>query len=448
MKQLLPVLLLISAPCLAFDPSVLRNDKESETHAYSPKELRAAELRLRNFGGEADFPTRAYTMLTDTLQTLERSRSGCEWSLIRYLTLSLHHFFPAADERVMRDLMIIWRSQDRIDDLFYEILENALAIEKGLKNAKPVPARPRDLALGESLLTESKATADDLTALFAPYRGASIAKPGCTARSWARTSQELGALTGGSPDHLRPVLIAARERKLLSDEAFELLEVYRNTGVHEWDLPLDRYLAVAQNSKNRSRPSPAGPPDLEQNELSSRFQRRSGSTYRRSLYSRFNSRQVNALADTLNRTFERMDATRADVVFQLSSGPEAIPVSPMGQYFLARKLLKKDIDDLRTSMLFQGTAVTYEDLLTAGLETGLVTSSMLDRALKIDDLWNPEVDNWKKLKNFGYQVTGTASLFLPPPFNMISSIGLVLVSGVLAKKSRKNAATEAHYDFF
>jgi len=154
------------------------------------------------------------------------------------------------------------------------------------------------------------------------------------------------------------------------------------------------------------------------------------------------------LSNLLKKMFDRMDATKTEVVFTFKTGSETLPVSPMGQYYLARKLLRKDMEELSRSSLFAGAQVTHEDLVAAALETGLINADILDSVLKIDDIWNPQVKPWKKVSDYGIRVVGTATLFLPPPFNIISSVALVFIDGLMSKNKTKSNQADASYDIF
>jgi hypothetical protein len=145
------------------------------------------------------------------------------------------------------------------------------------------------------------------------------------------------------------------------------------------------------------------------------------------------------MSDLLKKSFERMDATRADLVFTRGDQSEVIPLSPMGQYYFARKLLKKSIDDLNRSSLFSGSPFSYEDIVTAALETGLIQSNLISEVLKIDDLWNPSVNSWSKLSRFLLQVSGSANVFVPPPYNLISALALMVVEGVITRNANQRS---------
>jgi hypothetical protein len=152
------------------------------------------------------------------------------------------------------------------------------------------------------------------------------------------------------------------------------------------------------------------------------------------------------MSDLLKKSFERMDATRADLVFTRGDQSEVIPLSPMGQYYFARKLLKKAIDDLNRSSLFAGSPFSYEDVVTASLETGLIQSNLISEVLKIDDLWNPSVNSWSKLSRFLLRVSGNANVFVPPPYHLISALALMVVEVVVAQRANQRSGSSGTGD--
>jgi hypothetical protein len=103
---------------------------------------------------------------------------------------------------------------------------------------------------------------------------------------------------------------------------------------------------------------------------------------------------------------------------------------------------------LSRSFFFQGLAPGFEDLLTAALETGMVTPTDLDPLLDVDDLWNPSVPQWKRASDLAFRITGSASLFLPPPYNTLTSVALVLINGFIDRKTRTPSQGDSGYDPF
>ena len=233
-------------------------------------------------------------------------------------------------------------------------------------------------------------------------------------------------------------------QKILGDDAFALVEFYRKNEVQEWNLTLTKYLTILKETKNTSYPNPITANDLMPNKLSSKLIHKShGQTYREYLYYRYNALQISMISDLLKKTYARMDAAKAEILITYSanktdiSNSETYQLSPMEQFRMASRMLRKDMVELSQSSLFGGVPISHLDLLTAALETGLINDSLLNSALKIDDLWNPYVPTWKKISNYAFMVTGTAAIFLPTPFNIISSVALVLLNGQIGKKLAK-----------
>jgi hypothetical protein len=106
------------------------------------------------------------------------------------------------------------------------------------------------------------------------------------------------------------------------------------------------------------------------------------------------------------------------------------------------------MEELSRSMFFQGVSFTHEDLITAGLESGLITADLVDSMLKVDDLWNPKIPAWKKVSDYAFRITGTATIFLPPPYNLITSIALVFTEGLIERQTQKHSQADPGYDPF
>lgn len=431
----------------AFDLSLLKNDKESESHAYNNAQRHFAKQRIKS-----DTADRAFTLLGETFNDLEKNGGLCDLTLYHTFISKLRQAELPSDRKAFQNILIVWRSDNLIDDLFYEIMTQIDTLDAAM-NSSSYSYKildPNEIRSAEQLLEEKKISNGNLSSIYQGLKGKTMDNPGCSVNIWRSiTNQLAGPLKGSTSGKLRLMNIAARSNELISAGEFHLAEFYRERQVEGWDLTLGSYLNILNDSKNKSLPQKTTPADLKPNTLSSqRLNKFTNLTYRRSLFARFSSMQINMISDVLKKCFERMDATKTEVVFTFATGSETLPVSPMGQYYLARKLLRKDITDLRMSSFFGGTGISHEDLLAASLETGLINADMVEATLKLDDLWNPSIPAWKKIANYGFRVTGTATLFLPPPYNMISSIALVFLNGLIAQKTAKPGPGENPDDIF
>jgi hypothetical protein len=73
-------------------------------------------------------------------------------------------------------------------------------------------------------------------------------------------------------------------------------------------------------------------------------------------------------------------------------------------------------------------------------------SNLISEVLKIDDLWNPSVNPWSKLSRFLLQVSGSANVFVPPPYNLISALALMVVEGVITRNANQRRVSSGTGD--
>jgi hypothetical protein len=344
-------------------------------------------------------------------------------------------------KRIFRE----WRVLNWIDDLMLEILEQVIDLKTTLEHHQLPSLTWMDRVLNERRFRALRVDPEALKIALDPVLKAETPTLDLSlVEEWPKIASELSSLSGGS-DRISVLTTYAYLHGVLNDSQYKLVDAFRVHQVERWSLRLAPYLRMLETIKNSNRTRSPSEQDLEPNAFSSqRIFKRSSLTRRKSLYIRFSSLQVQLLVSLMKKFFHRMEADQAALVF---SG-ESIPLSPMGQYHFARKLLLKDLKDLNRSFIFQSSPFTFEDLITASLESGLIHGGILDQVFQIDDLWNPSVHPWRKVTAFALQVTGNASVFLPAPYNVISSVALVLIEGQLHRKKRKTLPDPSGYDPF
>jgi hypothetical protein len=240
---------------------------------------------------------------------------------------------------------------------------------------------------------------------------------------------------------LHSLLVLWRDQNGIDDVLFRVLS-QKGEG-------LNRYFRMIQTVKNRSVLNPASVSESGPNLFSSEYKnKRHRLTHRVDLYTRFTSTQILLLSDVLKHLMIRLEATRAKLVFTYPNSEDAIDLSPMGQYYFARKLLLKEMQDLNRSTLFQGVQFGFEEVIAAALETGLVNGRMLSEVLRIDDLWNPFIAPWEKVTSLALRVSGSATVFLPPPFNVVSSLAILVIEGMIQSRHRVANQGRDGYDPF
>jgi hypothetical protein len=55
----------------------------------------------------------------------------------------------------------------------------------------------------------------------------------------------------------------------------------------------------------------------------------------------------------------------------------------------------------------------------------MIKSAELDQILKFEEFWNPKASRFRAYANFAMNIAGTASFYLPPPFNIIGAVALM-----------------------
>jgi hypothetical protein len=108
----------------------------------------------------------------------------------------------------------------------------------------------------------------------------------------------------------------------------------------------------------------------------------------------------------------------------------------MEKYRVSINMLKKEMAETMRSENFAGLPIEYEDLVSAAFETGYIKSDELDPIIKFEEIWNPKEKKWKTYANFAFSLVGSASFYLPPPWNIVGAIGLVVIQSKLIDKKR------------
>lgn len=177
--------------------------------------------------------------------------------------------------------------------------------------------------------------------------------------------------------------------------------------------------------------------------MSKKKKKTGGLSNRLALYKKYNAYQISTLSDTYEKFTERMSAASVELRIKYSDGreDEVYQLKPEEQYRMAAKMLHKEIEELKLEKPFAGKNPTFDEMLIASLETGLIPAEKLDRVLAIDDLWNPDMPSWQKTWNIVKKISTVGRIFIPPPGNTIASLAVALVEIFMKKKADNKLAT-------
>lgn len=254
----------------------------------------------------------------------------------------------------------------------------------------------------------------------------------------------------------------AFEEGLINLESFHKLEYLRDdSSVSKRYVWMKDYLKIIFQAKNQMTPISRSykPISLEDEDKfsSERVRRFSKLTRRELLYKKYDENQIILLSQVLQKASRRMgvdvdtDSSRPYIGQEFSvlqpngerrSYVERIELDPQSQFNLARRLLRKDMVELQMMDLFNGLKVTYEDVVMAGFETGYITVEDINYVVRYDDLWNPNITKYERVMGLVFKVAGYSSFFLPTPWNVVATIAIGIVDGIVEKRTSTGAEND------
>lgn len=412
----------------AFDVRLLANNKEAFSRELTNQDsTNAAEWSRQHHLGEEELQARAVKALADTFNEMERIDTTCELGLIARLQSDALKYQVITDKKDTQKLITYLRHKDLIDDILFKLMKDSVSISFEFDRAgdSVVSGRPRNLYTRQNSNV-------DLEKMYQSVKTWPDDKTKCSLDTFFSLNQQITA-TGPKDrsNQLWRLNYLAYSQKVISTEVFNKLEILRKRDVLSWPIYFKRYADIINNAKDKLTKNP----ELKTtNDFTAEYvSRKQRITQRGNLYRTYNSTQVMMLAQIIEKTAKRMDSRSVTLNWQYTDDPngetQVYIFSPMEQYRAAIKMLRKDMGEVMRSETFKGTGLEYSHLIAAAYEAGYIKSEELDYILKFEDFWNPKIPRWKTYANFAFSLAGTATFYLPPPWNIIGSIGLILAQG-------------------
>lgn len=424
----------------AFDTNVLINNKESLSRHIKGSENRSIESWLSGHPLKDTIKDNSKTILSIAMNNFMKQDALCDVNLSSQLKEQATRFRLIDGPSEFKTFVAYLRQSNMIDDLFYQNIINSENLDLALERASArVTVRP--------LITKTKKTKEyDLEKIYAGFKQWPDEVSRCSIDTYKQLAINLTWKNANSRDRLLNKLnYMAYDQGIISKEVYKKLEAMRHEEALDWSVYAKGYLDIVSNAKDKL--SPSGRAQMDPAEGSTVYvERKEKLTRRGRLYRNFDSTQVMMLAEIILKTAKRMDSKRVSIDFQYDdtedSEHETYVLSPMEKYRLSIKMLRKDMGEVMRSDLFTNTVIEYEDLVTAAYETGLIKSEELDLILKFEEFWNPKDPKWKTYLGFTFSILGTATFYLPPPWNIIGAIALIVTQTQVLKKKKKADADD------
>lgn len=411
----------------SFDVTLLQNNKESFSRMVTSSDRANLTewVRLHPMGEELKLKARE--VFQKTLTTYEAREAKCDVGLADLLSANAKEARVLEEDSELRLLLVLLREENQMDDILMDILLSSIDVKKDIANAGRwiKPKTPRNLV----------APADvDLKKYFGMVSNWPDEVDFCSIGRYFHMAGMLTYKTNKERDNLmwRMAHIGLRDG-LIDTLTFHRLEALRLNYVLDWKYYSFNYLEMINGAKDKM----AKVRELTAtNSFSEKYvSRKEKLTQRGRLYKSFSPTQVMIMSSVIERLSKRMDARRVELIFQFGDDPagerETYVLSPMEQYRVSINMMRKEMAELMRGDLFRGTNISYEDIIASAFETGLIKSSELDYILKFEEFWNPKTSKLRTYANFAFSLAGTASFYLPPPWNLVGAVALMFTQSRL-----------------
>jgi hypothetical protein len=465
----------------------LHNDKEVKITRFSAK---AKENVLKKYEA-SELRTKIGSLFYEVVYAfVNDSNLRCEINLIERLKNKLKQNDFNYSYLDIEEYLKLLRSTQYIDDIFYEFLSEINTdfyelnkIDRKLYQLGPDVVRGwtknggenfnrRDVTAYKKLTPEN-----DVEDLYENFSIWPDDKKSCL-------YQQLNYIRGNLKDYknkgrkiskkrnseiLKQLNRAAVINKSITANSFMKLEYLREKSfVTDRYLSLENYLLIVFNNKNHLKPEnyTYNIQDIEKEfDFSSVVLSRYNSlTRRKDLYEKYNGTQITSLSQVLEKASKRMGVDpdyvssrvvvtqtfqriKSDGTLENYVEEERLELSPGDQYTFSRKRMRQDIENLKKMKEYADIEIYYSDVVMAALETGYLSLEDIEYAVKYDDLWNPEKTEYEKILGYIFSFTGYATFFLPPPYNVTASIGLVVIQNVLYNRQVKGELNDNSASF-
>lgn len=416
--------IMIIANAKAFDVTLLFNNKESVSRELTDDARLNAEAWARSLSmPEADLKSQTIKILTTTFNEMERLDTNCELGLVEKLYQEASRFRLVTDDKDLASFISYMRKEGLIDDVLYKLLRESASIRNDFRsNSQQNPSRPFNLYTRQT-------AGFDFAKFYAPVKQWPDDVRRCSFDTYFNMVKTLTWKNSKDLDYqMQRLNYIAKLNGTIDLATYNKLETIRQYKVIDWPVFFKRYADIVNNAKDKLT-------KIKETSTSNKFtveyvSRKEKITNRSNLYATYNSTQVMMMAQIIEKTAKRMDSRRVTLNWQYTDDPngetEVYIFSPMEQYRAAIRMLRRDMAEVMRSDAFRGTGFEYSHLIAAAYETGFIKSEELEHVLKFEDFWNPKTPKWKAYSDFAFGLAGSASFYLPPPWNIVGAIAIVL----------------------
>ena len=354
-------------------------------------------------------------------QVLSKQKKICAFDINRDLKSELQ------SKRInLKDFLFEVRNQNLIDDIGLSILLKAHKVED------------QSVFVGEDL-SESLLSEDEnskIKQLIISFEKRFL-KDTCFDEGYKSFYQEIVKVKKDITSlELAIILQELYLEERISENLYGQLEKARMSELQNVSLTLSSYLKKRNSLRLQY---PLRDPEEKSNFVTKK-NKRSDLSRRQKLYEQYSDLQIILMGNVIKKLRARLESPKVEIlVYDQSAVSETIVLEPMERFRFAIKVLRKEMAYLSLNTYFAGRSPSYEDLMTASYELGIIPAIELDEIAGLQDIWSPRRTFWEKASVWVQTFSSIATIVIPPPYGFLPALGVVVIQ---ATQKQKNQNTD------
>jgi len=246
-------------------------------------------------------------------------------------------------------------------------------------------------------------------------------------RTLIRSLKRLGHLKNS---HIKASISVAKTKRYITKDEYKVLESFRRADIHEWPLSLSDYgrklLALRRHIDIYGH---------ESGDFVTRENKKAQMSLRQYLYSNYDYMQILMMGDLVEKMRKRLESINISILIRYADDEqtEVIPLEPTERFRFVLKLVRKELTQMNSTILFENSKAHYAGLITASYEIGAVTAVELEELASLEEIWNPQKTRTDKILSWGRLFGGVASVVIPGPLGFVPVLAVMIVDAVVTK---------------
>lgn len=231
----------------------------------------------------------------------------------------------------------------------------------------------------------------------------------------------------------------------LSSEYARFIQDFVSHNLHKENLTLKEYIL----KKKVLRTQYPLPLEDEYSDEVTLKKKKTKNSLRMELYQRYSYVQMILMGKIITDLKTHLDSQRIEIlVYERDSENLArtISLDPMERFRFAISYLRKEMDGLVKNSLFNGMKPSYEDIILASYELGIISEKEWKEVRELEFIWNPQKTIWEKVAYWGKLALPVVGVLIPQPYGFIATLAVVAIDATM--EFRKDGDSDMEHSLF